>query len=61
VQGWAPVWAATSAGAMAKFPILSGIEALTIFPDNDTNGTGMRAAVECAERWTAAGREVFVR
>jgi putative DNA primase/helicase len=61
VGGWAPVWAATSAGAMAKFPVLSGIEALTIFPDNDKNGTGMRAAVECAERWTAAGREVFVR
>jgi hypothetical protein len=60
VSGWAPAWAATSAGAMAKFPVLGGIEVLTIFPDKDKNGAGMRAAVECAERWTSTGREVFV-
>lgn len=60
VSGWAPVWATTSAGAMAKFPVLSaGIEALTIFKDNDE--AGERAAIECADRWAAAGREVFIR
>ena len=49
-----------SAGAMAKFPVMAGIEALTIFPDNDDNGVGMRAATTCADRWVAAGREVFL-
>jgi putative DNA primase/helicase len=57
-SGWAPVWAATSAGMMAKFPVLSGIECLTIFPDNDKNSVGRRAAEECAERW--ADREVYI-
>ena len=32
LSGWAPIWAATSAGSLAKFPIFHGIESLTIFP-----------------------------
>ena len=58
ISGWKPVWAATSAGSIARFPVLSGIEALTIFPDNDE--AGRKAAKACATRWTAAGREVFM-
>jgi hypothetical protein len=53
--GWSPVWAATSAGAMDRFPVLPGIEALTIFADAD--GAGIKAARECGRRWAAAGRE----
>lgn len=53
--GWSPVWAATSAGAMARFPVLAGIEALTLFADAD--GPGLDAARGCAGRWAAAGRE----
>ena len=56
LSGWAPVWAATSAGAIARFPVLDGIEALTIFADADASG--MQAAGACAARWRAAGREV---
>lgn len=56
--GWRPVWAAASAGAIAKFPILPGIEALTIFADPD--GAGLRAAEECATRWRAAEREARI-
>jgi hypothetical protein len=52
---WRPVWAVGSAGFMAKFPVLSGIEALTVFADLDSSGVGQRAAMECAERWRAAG------
>lgn len=52
---WRPVWAATSAGAIARFPLLPGIGALTIFADPD--GAGMRAAEDCAQRWADAGRE----
>jgi putative DNA primase/helicase len=56
--GWAPVWAATSAGAIERFPVLSGIEALTIFTDEDAPGIG--SAEACAERWALADREVFI-
>lgn len=56
--GWSPVWAATSAGAIARFPVLPGIEALTIFADRDA--AGAVAAERCAARWTEAGREVQI-
>lgn len=53
-----PAWAACSAGAMAKFPPLLGVECLTILVDHDKSGAGQRAAMECAGRWNAAGIEV---
>jgi len=56
--GWRPVWAATSAGAIRTFPILPGIEALTIFADPD--GAGMEAARICARRWVEAGQEARI-
>jgi hypothetical protein len=59
LSGWAPVWAASCAGAIASFPVLSGIEALTIFADS--NDVGMEAAAECADRWELAGQEVEIR
>jgi hypothetical protein len=46
---WRPVWTATCAGAIATFPVLPGIESLTIFADCDS--AGMRAAETCARRW----------
>ena len=55
LSGWAPVWAATSCGAIERFPALSGIEALTIFHDDDEAGT--KAARTCACAWIDAGRE----
>jgi phage/plasmid primase-like uncharacterized protein len=53
-----PAWACGSAGALEAFPVLAGIEALTILVDNDESGAGQRAADHCAERWAGAGREV---
>ncbi len=53
--GWAPVWAATSAGAIRRFPVLPGIEALTVFADMD--GAGLNAARDCCRTWAAAGWE----
>ena len=58
LSGWAPVWAGTSAGALAKLPILPGIEALTIFADADV--PGMQAATMCRDRWRSADREVVI-
>jgi len=56
LSGWAPVWAATSANAIARLPVLFGIGALTVFADADL--AGKQAAEACAVRWRAAGREV---
>jgi len=59
-QGFRPVWAAADAGHIAKFPVLDGVETLTIFADNDANGAGQNAASECTKRWVQAGRTVRV-
>ncbi len=58
IAGWFPVWAAGSAGGIAGFTVLAGIEALTIFADADD--PGMKAARACAARWAEAGREVQI-
>ena len=57
--GWAPVWAALSANGIRDFPVLNGVEALTIFADHDD--AGLKAARACAARWAGAGKEVIVR
>jgi hypothetical protein len=49
-----PIWALVGAGNMSVFPVLGGIEVLTIAADNDE--PGQKAAAACAERWRAAGR-----
>lgn len=56
--GHAPVWAAAAAGAVARFPLLHGIEALTVFADADA--PGLASARACKARWAEAGREVRV-
>lgn len=56
--GFAPMWACLSAGTMERFPVLAGIEALTIFADSDK--TGIEAANDCGRRWHEAGREVTI-
>jgi putative DNA primase/helicase len=55
-----PVWACMSAGSIESFPVLPGIEALTIFADNDVSGTGLKAARKCANRWHTGGHEVTI-
>lgn len=56
--GWSPIWAAIDAGNIRTFPVLAGIECLTIFSDNDP--AGLDAARTCARRWAAVGREARV-
>ena len=55
-MGFQPMWAAMSASGIAKFPVLAGIDALTVFADHDA--TGMAAAADCARRWDSAARDV---
>jgi hypothetical protein len=56
--GWRPVWSAASAGGIGRFPVLRGIEALTIFADQDS--AGIEAARQCARQWQEAGREARI-
>src|SRR5262249_38686899 len=58
--GWRPVWALGSAGAITTFPVLSGIECLTVLAELDDSGANMRAIEAVGTRWTAANREVLI-
>jgi putative DNA primase/helicase len=55
---WSPIWVATSAGAIKRFPVFSGIDSLTIFADADE--VGMAAAIACADNWISSGREARI-
>lgn len=54
----APAWALCGASNLAKFPILAGIEAITVAAD--TGAAGQVAAREVAARWHKAGRETRI-
>ena len=53
-----PTWALGSAGAIAAFPLLGGVECLILLQENDE--ASARACGACAARWHAAGREVEI-
>jgi hypothetical protein len=56
-----PAWSVIDANGINGFPVLPGIEHLSIFADNDANKTGEIAAYECQERWQRAGAEVVIQ
>lgn len=60
LAGFRPVWALGSAGGIANFPVVHGIEAITILGEVDDAGANHRASKACAERWIEAGQEAFV-
>jgi hypothetical protein len=53
-----PTWALGSVGAISSFPLLSGIDGLTILAE--TGEPSARAVQSCGKRWNEAGREVIV-
>jgi phage/plasmid primase-like uncharacterized protein len=53
-----PMWACACANNIRTFPVLPGIEHLTIVVDNDAKRAGQNAARACATRWADEGREV---
>jgi putative DNA primase/helicase len=55
-RGFTPAWSVIDAANLAAFPVLAGIEALTVAVDHDA--AGLKAFKTVAERWHAAGREV---
>jgi phage/plasmid primase-like uncharacterized protein len=62
-MGLRPVWAAINAGAIETFPVLDGIEALTLLREFDADGTpnaaSVRAIEACARRWLAADKQIL--
>ncbi|MCJ2069340.1 toprim domain-containing protein [Methylobacterium sp. J-030] len=56
--GLVPMWAMGSVGGIAAFPVLSGIEALTICAE--TGPASEKAVEEVGNRWTEVGREVRI-
>jgi hypothetical protein len=57
--GWAPIWVTCGTSNMSAFPVLNGIEVLTIFADHDE--AGQKAARICGNRWAEKGTEVHLR
>lgn len=53
---FSPIWSAIDAGQLAKFPIVAGLESLTIFADFDK--AGYSAAKTAYRRYRAAGINV---
>jgi hypothetical protein len=60
MAGFRPAWALGSAGGIDVFPVLSGIEAISILGEINDGGANVRAARECAARWIMAGREALL-
>jgi hypothetical protein len=66
MMGFCPMWATGSAATMAKFPILDGVECLTVIADNDVEDAagkeaGQQAAREVCQRWADAGRQAAMK
>jgi hypothetical protein len=59
LRGLRPTWCLGSAGPIGDFPVLAGIESLTIFGELDDGGANRRNAEQCASRWRAADREAL--
>jgi hypothetical protein len=56
--GLRPTWALGSAGAIASFPLINGVESLTLLREHDD--ASAKAVDACARRWYEAGREVII-
>jgi putative DNA primase/helicase len=57
--GYRPTWALGSSGAIRRFPVVAGIEGLTILAE--AGETSRKDVQECFERYRSAGRDVIVR
>ena len=54
-----PVWSVISKSGIADFPVLGGLESITIAVDRDKDGAGQQAADACVRRMTAGGLEAI--
>ena len=54
-RGFTPAWACLDKGNLEHFPVLPGIDCLTVVADHDEDGGGEKAALACRHRWRKAG------
>jgi hypothetical protein len=59
-KGLRPVWSTGSTALMRAFPVLRGIDCLTVIADHDASGAGEKAARKVEARWRRAGREARI-
>ncbi|MDX0212049.1 virulence-associated protein E [Sinorhizobium meliloti] len=57
-SGWRPIWVTCGTSTMRGFPVVAGIECLTIFCDRDD--PGRNAALAGLDIWRDAGREARI-
>jgi hypothetical protein len=65
-MGFCPMWAAGSTSQLKAFPVLAGVECLTIIADHDIadeagKQASQQAARETRQRWANAGRETVMK
>ena len=65
-MGFCPMWAAGSTSQLKDFPVLAGVECLTIIADHDIadeagKQASQQAARETRQRWADAGRETVMK
>jgi putative DNA primase/helicase len=58
--GIRPCWATGSVSTFRTFPVLGGIECLTLLGESDKKGANRKAVERVGGEWYAAGREVVV-
>jgi Toprim domain/CHC2 zinc finger len=66
MMSFVPMWAFGSTATMEAFPVLAGVECLTIIADNDRKtadeiAAGDKAARQVCQRWADAGREAVMK
>jgi putative DNA primase/helicase len=54
MRNFCPMWAVGSTAQLAEFPVLAGVEFLTVIADHDE--PGLKAARQVRQRWVHAGR-----
>ncbi len=57
-SGWRPIWITSGTSTMRTFPVLPGMECLTVFSDRDD--AGRDAALAAVARWHDAEREARI-
>ena len=58
-MGYRPVWAVINDRGITYFPVLPGIDGLTIFGERDERAQSEKAIRSCADRWLEAGVETL--
>jgi hypothetical protein len=58
--GLRPIWSTGTTSLLKAFPVLPGVECLTVLADHDHNGAGEHAAGIAVRRWRDARREARI-